>query len=381
MARQDPRRDPSPDSVNEVLLDRMIRHLLYLVGLQTSEANWAGEQFDKQYFPRVKDEVYKAIGRLKEASTGAGVLSVQQQSMLSQLSQEVTAIGASFMVGFQEKFFSRLKRIAMNELDFEHRLVQQTIPIEYNFKIPSESQLESYLKTQPMDGKPLKEWFDDIDTATSARINKEIRIGLINGESNDAIARRIRGTRAQNYKDGILNTTRRHALSIARSATIFANDQASQAFYRQNEELYKGEMWILTLDTRTCPTCMAAEADSPYDLGKGPQAPVHPNCRCLKVAIVKSWRELGIDLDEAPASTRASMDGQVPESMTYNQWLRKQANAGRREVVEDALGKTKAKIFIDGELSVTAFTNRRGNVLTIEQLRRKEADVFEALGL
>lgn len=375
--RQDPRRDPNPGSTNEELLDRMIRHLLYLTGLQTTEANWMADQLDKGLFPKISDEVFQALGRLSALGNESGVLSVSQQNALSSLKTEISATTATFMVGMKQEFFGRLKQIGLNELDFEHRLVKKTIPIEFNFKIPAEERIETWLNTQPLDGKPLNEWFDDIEAGTATKINKEIRLGLINGESTDEIARRIRGRRSQNYQDGVLGTTRRHATSIARSAVIFANDQASQAFYRANDDLFKGEKWILTLDSRTCPTCMAAEAGSPYKLGEGPRAPVHPNCRCLRVPIVKSWRELGINLDEAPAGTRASMNGQVPDSMTYNEWLRKQP----REVVEDALGKTKAKLFIDGDLSVTAFTNRRGNILSLEELRRKEADVFEALGL
>jgi hypothetical protein len=33
--------------------------------------------------------------------------------------------------------------------------------------------------------------------------------------------------------------------------------------------------------------------------------------------VLKTWRELGIDADEVPQTTRASMDGQVPAKQTF----------------------------------------------------------------
>jgi hypothetical protein len=58
--------------------------------------------------------------------------------------------------------------------------------------------------------------------------------------------------------------------------------------------------------------------------------------------VVKSWKELGIDIAEMDASTRASMDGQVPEDTKYGDWLKRQSKARQDEV----LGPVRAKLFM-----------------------------------
>lgn len=101
------------------------------------------------------------------------------------------------------------------------------------------------------------------------------------------------------------------------------------------------------------------------------------NCRSSIAPITKSWRELGIDEDELPPSTRSSMDGQVPEDMTYGQWLRTRPRAE----VEDIMGKTKAKLFLDGNLPIEKFVNRQGEELSLAELRKRDAEAFKRAGL
>jgi hypothetical protein len=92
--------------------------------------------------------------------------------------------------------------------------------------------------------------------------------------------------------------------------------------------------------------------------------------------VIKSWRELGFDMDETPASTRASMNGQVPADMTYQQWLRKQSAARQNEV----LGIKKAKLFREG-LDLDRFVNLNGKEFTLDQMRQRDAAAFARAGL
>jgi hypothetical protein len=97
--------------------------------------------------------------------------------------------------------------------------------------------------------------------------------------------------------------------------------------------------------------------------------------------VLKSWEEIGIDASEATQGVRASMDGQVPESMKYGDWLRSQVQKGDMDVVEEALGPKRAKLFAAGGLDVNAFTDRKGRQLSLDDLKAKEPDVFERLDL
>jgi len=95
------------------------------------------------------------------------------------------------------------------------------------------------------------------------------------------------------------------------------------------------------------------------------------------VPVVKSWRALGIPADEADEGTRASMDGQVPESVTYQDWLKGKPAAFQ----DDVLGPTKGKLFRDGGLALDRFVDRKGHELTLQELRQKEAAAFKKAGL
>lgn len=66
------------------------------------------------------------------------------------------------------------------------------------------------------------------------------------------------------------------------------------------------------------------------------------------------------------------MDGGAPANESYQVWLRRQSV----EVQEEALGKTKAKLFREGNLSVDRFIDAKGNELTIDELRKKEMAAF-----
>jgi hypothetical protein len=101
------------------------------------------------------------------------------------------------------------------------------------------------------------------------------------------------------------------------------------------------------------------------------------NCRSTTVAVLKSWKEMGISLAEAPEGTRASMDGQVAASTTYDKWLR-----GRSvEFQEDILGVAKAKLFRQGGLTLDKFVDRNGAEYTLDELRKRESAAFAAAGL
>jgi hypothetical protein len=107
------------------------------------------------------------------------------------------------------------------------------------------------------------------------------------------------------------------------------------------------------------------------------QGVVTHNCRCTTTPVLKSWRELGVNLKEAPDGTRASMDGQISETDNYASWLEKQSAA----IQDEALGKTRGALFRRGELSFDRFTDQRGNQLTLDQLREREAKAFNLANL
>jgi hypothetical protein len=91
------------------------------------------------------------------------------------------------------------------------------------------------------------------------------------------------------------------------------------------------------------------------------------------VPVLKSFRELGLDADDFTPSTRASMDGQVPDKLTYSDWLGKQSEARQAKV----LGKAKAELFRDGKLPLDKFVAPSGHVYTLDQLKELNKSAFD----
>ena len=93
--------------------------------------------------------------------------------------------------------------------------------------------------------------------------------------------------------------------------------------------------------------------------------------------IVKSWKEIGIDLPESKASTRASVDGQIAEDITFTKWLRSKPVS----VQDDILGATRGKLFRANKIEIDKFTDSKGRVISLDQLRKKNAEMFAKAGL
>lgn len=110
-----------------------------------------------------------------------------------------------------------------------------------------------------------------------------------------------------------------------------------------------------------------------FPTGEGQRPPAHFNCRSTTTPVLRSFREMGIAIDEPPAGSRAARDlktgvtGKVPATTTYVEWLKRQSPADVRKI----LGKAKADAFLSGKISFDKFV-KNGRPLTVGQLRDLE---------
>ena len=140
--------------------------------------------------------------------------------------------------------------------------------------------------------------------------------------------------------------------------------------------MIKGVRWLAILDGRTSAICRGRDGKV-FPVDSGPRPPAHPGCRSTTVAVLKSFREIGIDADDAPGISGV-LDGKAAPFQTYNDWLRTQPKA----FIEDVLGKTKAKLYLDGNLSLDKFVDiKGGRTFTLEDLAVREAEAFRKAGV
>jgi hypothetical protein len=225
-------------------------------------------------------------------------------------------------------------------------------------------------------GAPVSDWISRQGGDTLKRFQDNMRLGIAQGETNGQLIRRIRGGK-QNGEvvEGFMKITRAHADSLVRSATQAVSQASRQAVYEDNDELVKGEQWVSTIDLRTTVMCSARDgllytvgAHNPIDhslpWGGGP-GNLHWGCRSTSTPVLKSFRELGLGIDEIPETTRASLDGQIPQDTTFEGWL------SRRTVAEqnENLGVGRAQLWRDGKISFRDLMDANGRELTLQELR------------
>jgi SPP1 gp7 family putative phage head morphogenesis protein len=351
------------------------------------------------------DLVRRIADRLESIDRRGFDLGPQTTARLQRLLKEIRDQSTDLYNLVHAELRDELVQLARVEADNQAERIDETVGTDLNILRPSPETLRSAVTSQPFRGKLLREWAANLEADKVRRLSDAVRIGIVEGETTDQIVTRIRGTRDAQYRDGILEITRRNAEAITRTAVNHISTRARDLLYEQNTDIIKGVLWVSVLDNRTTPVCRSRDGKV-YPVGKGPRPPAHVGCRSTTVPVLKSWAELSGDdslqrgrgaddietlfrknlkeqgfTDDQIATiqrnTRASMDGQVPSDMTYSQWLSRQS-AG---VQDDILGKTRGALFRRGELPLDRFVDRTGAELTLGQLRKRQGRAFERAGL
>lgn len=276
----------------------------------------------------------------------------------------------------ERELTKELRTLVEYEAEFQEQIFLQAVPAPVTAAVPiapiNFEQVHAAAMARPFQGFLLKEALSKLSDDRAAAVRNAIRMGIVEGETTQQIVRRIRGTKAAQYTDGLMETSRRNIEAIVRTAVNHTQNYTKQQFYKANEDIVKQWEFVAVLDGRTTVTC-ASLSGKTYPIGEGPMPPRHWNCRSVAVPVTKSMRELGLDIDDFSASTQASMDGQVAADLNYSEWLRGKPAKFQDEV----LGKTRAEIFREKGVGVDRFTNDKGRVYTLDELKRLDAALFD----
>ncbi|NNI58317.1 phage head morphogenesis protein, partial [Pasteurella multocida] len=244
-------------------------------------------------------------------------------------------------------------------------IYNQSVKFDLFNKVP-DYKLKANKTAQIVAGSPLSDWFDKQGGDLSFKFSGLIRQGILDGKATSRIITEV---------NELMVHSRRSAETLVRTAVMKVNDEAHKLLRDENMDIIKGEQHISTLDTRTSEVCRARDG-LVWDLNQKPigdhkvpyqRPPLHPNCRSTLRLIMKSWRELGFDVDEIPESTRASMDGQVKANITYEDWLKNKTKAQQDEI----LGKGKADLWRNGVITFRDMLDQSGRPLTLKELREQ----------
>lgn len=359
-------------TINEKIRDRTVRHMLYLERLKTQQANQILKTVDDDIIP---DLIHQLEQRLINVENFGFDRGTETTARIEQLIEQLGQITGRFK-DINTRIQGDLFELAEDEVKWQIGSILDETKIDIDFITPSTTAIRQAVTQVPFDGRTVGQWFKRLDESTQERLGQAIRRGVVEGQTTTQIVQSIRGTKALNYRDGVLNTTRAQTEAVVKSALQHVSNASRAEMFKANESLIKGVQWVATLDSKTCLQCAPLDGKI-YPVNKGVRPPIHVSCRCTMVAVLKSWQEIGIDVQELDAGTRASFNGQVSDTITYNEWLKTQP----RNVVVEALGETRAKLFIDGNLDVSAFVTNRRRELTLPEIRQREKSAFDRAGV
>lgn len=348
-------------TINEDILDASISHSVWLERYKTQNVNKILKILNKADADLI-EQIAARMAKIEERGFDLGKATTDRLIALQKaIAEEIKAIYRILYGENKQEMFD----FADYEADFNARIIEKSSlnsGVTVELARPSKSQLNAIVTSQPFRGRLLREWYAGLETQAAQRINDAIKIGIVEGQTTDQIIRRIRGTKANKYQDGILEISRRDASAVVRTATAHVSDRASEEVYKANDDIVKGVKWVSTLDSRTSSICRSRDGKI-YELDKAPPIPAHFNCRSRKVAYLGEFKTKG---------NRASSGGPVPEDMLYGDWLRKQSKA----VQEEVLGVKKAKLFREGGLAIDRFTDPTGKEYTLDQLKQRDSEIF-----
>lgn len=239
--------------------------------------------------------------------------------------------------------------------------------------IPTTQYFKSLQSNVLIQGSPAADWWSKQAEDTAFKFAAQVRQGLANAETNQQIISRIVGTKTT---PGIMETARRNAASLVQTSVQAVANDARRKTFEANKDLIKGIKQVSTLDSHTSITCIAysgKEWNMQYKPINGNTlqyaggTPRHFNCRSVEVPITKTFRELGIDIDEPEETTRASTDGPVDAKTEFDDFLKRKGTKWQNEV----LGEGRADLWRSGKLTLRDLVTSTGRPLTLDQLRAK----------
>lgn len=235
------------------------------------------------------------------------------------------------------------------------------------------------------DGSP--SWFSRLDEDLQRRVGQEVRKGLALGETQNQIRDRILGKRDKrgNYRGGILETTKRNAEAITRTAVHSVTNESRKKLYEDNQDVIEGVQSLATLDGRTTLLCRSHDGlrwslpdYKPQGHNKAYlQPPRHFRCRSVLVPVIagieeidKKAEDMGLELEEVVrASNTGPRRGLARRSTTSNMedWFREQSEESQNEMI----GKGRANLWREGKADLYQMVNQSGRELSLRELKRR----------
>ena len=322
-------------------------------------------------FARVATSVKSTLNGLPYDLSEASV--AQSKKLLSKLDKSISKEFKSANLDLN----SELQTISALYAGIEAKDLIDSVTGDLKLKTITAKQAFAKARTMAMghSGALLEDFIDSFAGSETNRVVNTIRRSFQEGRTTQQTTRDIVGTKAANFKNGVLEISRRNGKTLVSTSVQHASSAGRMALWEANSSVVEAYEWLSTLDSRTTTTCRSLDG-SKFEVGKGPVPPIHLNCRSTTVAV------LGSEFDFLKeGATRSAEFGPVSAKKTYYSWLKDQPASFQKEV----LGPTRARLFRDGGLSAEKFSElnlgRTFKPLTLDEMRLKDPKAFKRAGI
>jgi len=350
--------------VSNYYIDIATRHQVYLERLKTGLA----DDYDK-VITGVNKDITTVLARLEGDKLGdlprkefKALLTDLRTTQLEAYSDQTNLL------------VSDLQELAGDEVTFEIEAISKAATVK---QVKAAVKVWQAVQRQPLQssGQLLDPFLKELTGRQILRVENQLRTSRAQGMTIGQTVRAIRGTKANNYTDGVLGKNWSDARTVVRTATQHVSSQARTATWMANDDLIKGYQWVSTLDGVTSATCRTLDSNV-FKLGEGPLPPIHPNCRSTHVPYFRDTVELFSE-----GATRSAEFGPVKANVSYYDWLKRQPVAFQN----DAIGVTRGKLLRGGGLSSENFAdlqlNKNFKSLTLAEMRELKPNAFERAGI
>lgn len=133
-----------------------------------------------------------------------------------------------------------------------------------------------------------------------------VRRALLEGASASDNPKKVARNMVRLARAGAVDLPLYRAEAISRTELLDASRAATQAWGEANSSTLQGWEWLSSRSATTCPACWAQDGTLHELTETGPDG--HVNCRCTRMLRTKTWRELGLELDEPDGLARITAE-------------------------------------------------------------------------
>lgn len=365
------------NTTQDAILSAIAQHSAYSYRLSSGEVNKLITLFNRQSNEMTK-ELQSLLNELSDAERVALSGGQYTTPLLKEIQGLFATWQSSLAVALPEAFAVSATALAVHEAAFAAKLVGEST------KPNGEKLYKAAKKIPVVGGALLDELFDKIKDDVRLRVEYVIRQGIVDGWTNQQIVQRIKGKKALNYQDGILQQSRSDIDRVVRTSRSHVANTAYMDTYKAVG--FTHVKFVATLDGRVSKTCASLD-QSMWEI-KSPKIrrpPLHPNCRSVLVGVdadgnLAGKRPFVMDerkVKDIPKDQRDGIIGQLDANTSFKQFFDKADDFFQREW----LGEKRYKLFKDGNYSIDKFVDPLGRQYTLDELKALDAKTFKELGL